>query len=209
VGEFKVFPQRPAFEVIFIYYDDDRALDTFVKGDKTTRADVRRIFGRTILGVELEDSAVGEVVYQLKGLLDRDFPFATTVEDGVDAVQLRSLRVQVVGRENRRITLEADPTRNPKAVWDLLDDVMRGLRVRRDMLLVTQATIQIVFRTDDTGNTRSLAFSVSHPDSCSLKDDPGHDVARDLLKRWGLDVSGLPETHPSRRRRSAQYVIRG
>jgi len=208
-GELKVLPQRPAFDVIFIYYEDNRSLDIYVRGDKATVADLQRIFGRTILGVELDEVAAGEVVYQLNDLLDRDFPFATKAEDGVEAVTLRGLRLRIAGRENRRVTLEADPAVNRKAVWDLLDDVTKGLGVPREMILVTQATIQLTFRADDSGRPRSLAFSVSHPEACSLKDDPLHDVARDLLKRWGLDVSGLPETAPARRGRSAQYVFRG
>ena len=42
----------------------------------------------------------------------------------------------------------------------------------------------------------TLSFDVTYPDLCNLKQDPKHKLARDYLRRWGIDVSGTTETDP-------------
>lgn len=199
--------QRPAFEVIFVYSAEEKSLDIYVRGNKKTLLDLQRIFGRAILGVELEDPGETGVVYELSALLARDFPFALEPEDGIQEVRVRRLRLDIMGREGKRITLQADTRSGPKAVYDLLDDVLAGDRIPLDLLNVTQAGLQLVFRSEDGGRPQTLSFDVSYPNSCSLKYDPKHDIAKVCLKRWGLDVSGRGEPGPAKRRRSAQYCI--
>ncbi len=68
--------QRPAFEVIFVYSTEERSLDIWVRGDRYVLSDLQRIFSNVILGVDLPSEDLGGVVYQLDGLLSRNFPFA-------------------------------------------------------------------------------------------------------------------------------------
>lgn len=206
--------QRPAFEVIFVYCQEEGSLDLFVHGDKNTVTDLQRIFGRAILEVELEDPEATGAVYELLGLLDRRFPLPLEPEDGVEEARVRRLRLRIMesqqGSRNRmrRITLEAGARDDREAVYDLLDDVLASERIPRELLMVQHVGLQLVFRPDAKGRRRTLSFDLSHPDSCSLKYDPSHLVAKGLLKRWGLDVSGRTEDNPPKRRRSVQRVIR-
>jgi hypothetical protein len=212
--ELKSETQRPAFDVIFVYCHEEGSLDLYVEGEKGTVLDLQRIFGRAILGVELPDPEAIGVVYELQGLLDRGFPLPLEPEDGVEEVRVRRLRLKIMESESgnrnrlRRITLEARAKDDRAAVYDLLDDVLAGERIPREVLSVQHVGLQLVFRPDDRARRRTLSFDVSHPDSCSLKYQPMHLVAKGLLKRWGLDVSGRAENSAPKRRRSVQRVIR-
>ena len=201
--------QRPAFEVIFVYNLSERSLDMWLRGDKYVLGDLQRIFGTVILGVDLNFEDRTGVVYDLQGLVSRNFPFPLEPSDGVEAVRVRRLRLRVAGSSNKRITLEANTSENPKAVYDLLDDVLASEMISADRLLVTSAELQLLFRPDADGKRgRSLAFTVSHPNSCSLKYEPRHEVAKMLLKRWEIDVSGRTEDGITEPRRSVQRTLR-
>jgi hypothetical protein len=212
--ELKSETQRPAFDVIFVYCQEEGSLDLYVHGEKETVLDLQRIFGRAILGVELPDPEATGVVYELQRLLDRNVQLPLEPEDGVEEARVRRLRLRIMesqhGNRNRlrRLTLEAGAKDDREAVYDLLDDVLAGERIPREVLMVQHAGLQLVFRPDERGRRRTLSFDVSHPDSCSLKYEPRHLVAKGLLKRWGLDVSGRAENGPPKRRRSVQHVIR-
>ena len=196
--------QRPAFEVIFVHDPKEQSLDLFARGDRRTVGDLQRVFGRAILGVELEDPEAPEATYELNGLLSRDFPLPLEPGDGVEQVRVRRLRLGIMGREYKRITLEANVRDNPKAIYGLLDDVLAGQRIPRDLLTVVGVNLQMAFRAVAGNRSRTLSFDVSYPDSCSLKYDPKHETAKALLKRWGIDGSGRTQKDPASRRRPVQ-----
>lgn len=182
--------QRPAFEVIFVYSAEEGSLDTWGRGDKETLQHLQGMFASIVLGVELGLGKPKGPVYSLGGLLDRDFPLPLEPEDGVEEVCVRRLRLRVQGGGSRRVTLEADTRGDPSAVYRLLDDVLAGRRLTREQLQVASVSFGLVFSDDGPRGPRRLVFDVSHPDSCSLRHEPSHDVAKALLKRWGIDVSG-------------------
>lgn len=198
---------RPAFEVIFVLDPEERSLDLWVRGDKGAVRDLQWIFGSIILGVDLREEDPSGVVYELQGLLSRSFPFKLEPADGVEGVRVRSLRLRMVGAGKKRLTLEADTTDQPQGVYDLLDDVLAGKRISRDLLQVTAAGLQLVFR-QDAGRGRSLSFDVTYPDSCSLKYEPRHELAKALLKRWGIDVSGRTDDDTAQPRLPGQRTLR-
>ena len=209
-GELRLQTQRPAFEVIFVYSSQKRSLETFARGGRKTGNELQVLFGKAVLGVELSESQDGGVVYELNALFHRDFPFPTDPQDGIEEVRVRRLRLNVMGQHSRRITLEASARDHPRAIYDLLDDVVAGDRIPKDLLRVQGAGFRLLFRPDVHSRRRVLTFSVSSPDSCSLKHDldPRHEAARGCLKRWGIDVSDLSDDDPPRRGGNAQYVIR-
>jgi hypothetical protein len=206
-GHLSIQTLRPAFEVIFVYTASENSLDLFVRGDKLTVMDLQRVFFRTILGVELDEVENGGIVYHLEGLLERAFTFAIDPADAIDEVRIRKLRLGIIGQGSRRITLEANVKENPRAVYDLLDDVLAGNRIPKELLTVTQVRLQIVFRPGAGRRSRTLSFDVTPPDSCSLKHDPEHEVARQCLKKWELDVSDTTAATSKKRGRTAQYVL--
>ena len=48
----------------------------------------------------------------------------------------------------------------------------------------TQAMMQVTFETNDGPNT--VTFKITHPDSCSLRDEPEHLIIKEYLRRWGI-----------------------
>ena len=200
--------QRPAFEVIFVHSTGEGSLDIWVRGDKQVVVDLQRIFGSVVLGVDLAFEQEAGVVYQLDGLVSRDFPFALEAGDGVETVHVSRLKLRLMTWGNKRITLEANTRDEPDAIYNLLDDVLASERLSRNRLQVTAATIKVVFRPVDDARRKTLTFDVSHPDSCSLKYEPRHEVVKDLLKRWGIDVSGRTENGTEQRGRSVQRTLR-
>jgi hypothetical protein len=191
--------RRPAFEVIFVHAPKERSLDLFVKGSSRIVADLQAIWGRAILGAELGPPEKGGVVYELNALKER-FPFRLEPGDGVEEVRVKKLRLAVLGsRANKRLTLEANTREDTDAVYQLLDDLVASKRLPLDLLNVTQVGLQFLFRSDGLRGGQRLSFDVSYPNSCSLKYDPKHEIAKRCLKRWKIDVSGdAEESSPQR-----------
>jgi len=199
--------QRPAFEVIFVYDEKDRWLDLHARGSHDTKRELRLVFGRAILGVDLSGLDDQGISYELNGILRPDFQFVLQPEDGVDCALLQSLRVRIMGEANRRITLEANTRKDPGGVRELLQVVLKAKGIPSDLVVADRASIQLVFRPEAASRKR-LTIRVSHPNSCSLKHDPEDDIARELLRRWNIDVSGRTQDGSAKRRRSVQYIIR-
>jgi hypothetical protein len=141
-------------------------------------------------------------------LLSRHFPLPLEPEDGVDSVRVKSLTMSLVGVGQRRILVEADSEANAQAVYDLLDDVLAGERLSSDLLYVTSAKLQLAFRPAGDSQRTTLTFAVGYPNSCSLKHEPKHDIARQLLKRWGIDVSERAQARPAKPRPGTQRTLR-
>jgi len=198
--------QRPAFEVIFVYSESERSLDIRANGPKETLLDLQTLWGRSILECELGDPPADSIVYELDALRSRDFQFVIEPNDGVSEVRLRRLKLTVIGSD-QRITLEAPARRDPKEVYDLLERVLKGLDVSDDLLRVVSAGIRLVFPGTGKRREEKLTFSVSHPNSCSLRCEPKHDIAKNLLKRWRLDVSGDSEDGPDEPGQPAQRIV--
>ncbi len=207
-GKFDWRTRQPAFVVIFVYYKKERALDLFAPGcaPKTVEA-LRQIWADAVLEGDLGTPTKGGIVFELDGLKQHGFAFPFDPADGIEDVRLTRLRLAVrgetKGEENAkpRITLEVNASENQEAIWDLLDKVVRAdqgthgdARIRVDDLKVTQARFRFVFRSNRRDGKETLGFDVTYPDLCNLKQDPKHKLARDYLRRWGIDVSGSTET---------------
>jgi len=207
-GQLQLATQRPAFEVVFVYCEQEHWLDLFARGGRQVAADLRQVFGRAILGAELEADDDG-VSYVLDRLLDRNFPFHVKLADGIDEVRVRRLRLKVMGRGNGSITLEAGAADAPLALHDLIDDIVTGGRIPRELLNVRSAGLRFTFRLAEDGKPRKINVNVSLPNLCSLKHDQDrcHEVARDCLRRWGIDISDRPDDGATGRGGNAQYVI--
>jgi hypothetical protein len=200
-GRFERRTRHPAFEVIFVHAPQEQSLDLYAKGDKKTVADLQEIWARAILGVDLEPLEKGEVVYELNLLKKRGFLFPTDPKDGIKDVRVKKMRLSVLGGANRRIILEADVRKNSQGVYDLLDEVLASKRISRHLLNVTQVGFQIVFLSEGARGTKTVNFEVSYPNSCSLKYEPKHEIAKKYLRQWGIDVSGrtVPGLRKARR----------
>ncbi len=185
-NEFARPPRTPAFEVIFVYSQSNGTLDIFMRGVKKAIADLQRLFAETILKTGLGPDEKDEKVYHLNPLKHRNFQFVFDPASGIEDVRVRKLRLSNMLKKNERIILEADPTYNPDAVYDLLDKI-HNESMPLSEYNVTQVGLRVFFSPAPgslKGKTRSL--DISYPNSCNLRQD-----GRDLIIREMLAASGL------------------
>jgi hypothetical protein len=184
--EFQRRPHHPAFEIIFVYSQSDGTLDIYLTGDRKPVPDLQAIFADTILKAELGPDEKDERVYDLNPMRSRQFRFVYGPESGVANVAVKKLRLTVYGKKKERILLEADPTYNKHAVFDLLDKVAKGIPLTQ--MAVTQVGIKVTFAHNATSKkpgTRS--FDVNWSNSCSLKHDGRDGIIRKMLADSGIE----------------------
>jgi hypothetical protein len=154
--EFKRRPHHPAFEIIFVYSQNDGTLDIYLTGDRRPVPALQEIFADTILKSDLGPDERDERVYDLNPVRTRQFQFVYGPESGIVNVAVKKLRLTVYGKKER-ILLEADPTSNKDAVYDLLDKVAKGIPLAQ--MAVTQVGIKVTFAHNPVSrkaNTRSF-----------------------------------------------------
>ena len=167
---------RPAFEVVFVY-SPASALDTHFPGQKKVRQELELIFGRVILGAELPALGKDDRVYNLNALKNRRFDFVFPAGTGLTDIQVKELRLTVLGDQFRRITLEADPTLRREAIYDLLDHVLEtapgptreGARIPLSLCNVTKVGLRALFADAETQKRSSRTFHLGYPNACDLK----------------------------------------
>jgi hypothetical protein len=71
--EFQRRPHHPAFEIIFVYSQNDGTLDIYLTGDRKPVPDLQAIFADTILKAELGPDEKDERVYDLNPVRSRQF----------------------------------------------------------------------------------------------------------------------------------------
>jgi hypothetical protein len=185
-GKLKPVPRRPVLEVIFVYRPADGVLELWAKGNQEHKEELMRILCQTILG--LKDLPDKDPVpdYDLSGLKDRNKDLSTDAEDGVDAVDIKMLRIGM-GARGRRITFEANPSRGaPKALYDLVDSALNKQNVPLESVHVERTRIRLTFAPVNGGRQRTLTFEIGYPDFCGLTDAKDDQIARKCLKRWKI-----------------------
>lgn len=189
--EFKRRPHHPAFEIIFVYSQNDGTLDIFLSGDRKPVPDLQAIFADAILKAELGPDEKDERVYDLNPLRSRHFQFVYGAETGIADVAVKKLRLKVHGK-SERIVLEADPSYNKQAVFDLLDKVTKAIPLSQ--IAITQVGIKVTFAHNPSSRKASTrSFDINWPNSCSLKHD-----GRDLIIRKLLADSGIEPREPAK-----------
>lgn len=174
--------RHPAFEIIFVYCQAEGSLDIYVPRNTKYVGDLQQMFADTILRMDELDEFAGEnCVYNLEGLADRDFVFRYPPGCGIESVVVRRLRLSLLTGGKRRITVEADPTRNPKAIYDLMDSL------NLPPFHVTQAEIRVNFAPTPNGNGRPRTFKITYPNWCGLRHEGQDLVIRQMLARSGIE----------------------
>lgn len=192
-GELVRRAQRPAFEIVFLFDPVDGTLDIYAQGGKVVQESLQTIFCRTLLKRELPPESPLGHPYELNGLKSRDFLLTaqqTDPEDGIEEVQIRKLRLSVLGGSKQRITLEVDPTGGPRAIYDMLDVCLNRENLPDTLINVTLAQFHFRFVHTGQGRQKSLTFEVSYPDTSNLKSCRREElrlVGEKYLRRWGID----------------------
>lgn len=185
-GQFARRPHNPAFEVIYVYSQREGTLDLNLRGSYKAIEPLQGMFATAILKLpELPPDPKDGRVYDLNPLGRRGFDFVFDAGSGISNVVVRKLRLSSAMRKGDRITLEADTTQDPNAVYALLDAIGKALPLH--LYNVTQVEIAASVIVDATKPVKTITIRITHPNSCSLKYDELDLRLRDMLHASGIE----------------------
>jgi hypothetical protein len=189
-GEFGRRPHNPAFEVIYVFSEQDGTLDLNFRGPYKAVEPLQAMFAAEILKLpELPPDPGDTRIYDLNPLRERSFQFIYDPASGIQSVVIKTLRLSSRLGQGERITLEAGAIK-PAALYDLVDSI--GQSVPLKLYNVTQAEIQVKVAVEPDRPSKSVTFRITHPNSCSLKYD-----GVDLKLRGMLADSGIEPREPA------------
>jgi hypothetical protein len=190
-GEFDRRPHNPAFEVIYVYSQKEGSLDLNYRGPYKSIEPLQAMFAQAILKLdELPPDPKDERVYDLAPLLQRGFNFIYDAGSGIERVTVKKLRLSSRMKKGDRITLEADPSYNPDAVYDLLDQIKASLHLSMYNVTQVELAASVVPNVDKPAKT--MTIRITYPNSCSLRyDELG------LKLRAMLEASGIEPKEPA------------
>jgi len=191
-GEFDRRPHNPAFEVIYVYSQKEGSLDLNFRGSHKAIEPLQGMFAQAILKLDgLPPDPKDDRVYDLAPLLNRDFDFTFDVGSGIERVTVKKIRLSSKMKRGDRVTLEADPSGNADAVYDLLDQLKKSLPLF--MYNITQVELAASVATDADKRAKVVGIRISHPNSCSLKYDEVGLKLRRMLEASGIELKSLAE----------------
>ena len=190
-GAFDQRPHNPTFEVVFVYSQQEGTLDLNFRGPYRAVEPLQGMFATAILKLDRLPPDPDDVrVYDLDPLRRRSFAFVYDVGSGIERVAVRKLRFTSRVRKGDRITLEADVSNRPEAVYDLLEQDARSIHL--NLYSVTEVELVASMVTDADKPSKPVPIRITCPNSCSLKYDE-----RDLKLRAMLEASGIELKEPS------------
>ncbi|MCP4487238.1 MAG: hypothetical protein GY820_07960 [Gammaproteobacteria bacterium] len=120
----KTLAHHPAFEIIFVYSENEGSLDIYAPKNTKAVPELQKIFAQSIMGLNtLSDGVIDKRVYVLAPVDDVDFEFKIEPEMGIASAVVTRLRLTLKHGDKRRIVLEADTRNNENAVFDLLGEL--------------------------------------------------------------------------------------
>lgn len=183
--KFKRTARHPAFEIIFVYSQDEGKISLYMKGSRETKKEVRALFADATLGLELGEFVEDDRVYELTPLQASNPPFQFTPDSGIQSVAIKKFRLAINGSKER-ITLEANPERNHNAIYELRDKLCKTIPLSQ--MTITQVGILVTFAPDPaTGKASTRSFDINWPNSCSLKHDGKDAIIRKMLMASGIE----------------------
>lgn len=190
-GRFQQRARRSAFELIFVYRPEEGMLEVRAHGKTKDVAQLEEIFCKAILGLVELPPEDGRLPYDLTVLKSADFAFPMDPKDGIAAVEVQALRLELPFVKSkgtrRRITISANSLPDtPRAAHRLLHAAINKEHVRLGEVHVSQAKLRLTFAPADGQRPRTLTFDVTYPDRCTLKDAPYDQIAKKYLKEWGI-----------------------
>ncbi len=191
-GEFDRRPHNPAFEVIYVYSQKEGSIDINFRGSYKAIEPLQGMFAQAILKLDgLPPDPKDERVYDLNPLLQKGFNFIYDAGSGIERVTVKKLRLSSRVIKGDRITLEADSSDNPDAVYDLLDEIRASLRL--SMYSVTQVELAASVVTDADKPAKKVTIRITYPNSCSLRYDEIGLRLRTMLEASGIEPKEPPK----------------
>ncbi len=175
--------RRRAFQVIFVFCQADDTLEIWYKGGSKVVTELQKIFAKALLGIDLLDQKKPKFEYDLNGFKNDNKPLIYSPDSGISSILVNRLRLTIWGSKDK-ISLESEPTfEDSKAVYTLFEKLkkeMQGVQFN-----VTQVGFIATFAPIN-GKVRTQKFSVSFPDSTSLKHTEHDALLRKVLADSGI-----------------------
>ncbi len=185
-GEFDQRPHNPAFEIVFVYSQEEGTLDINFQGPKKTVVELQIIFAKAILKIEkLPEDTKDKMVYDLNPIRFRDFCFANDIGSGIQDVYVKKMRFTSQIDKSDRITFEVDPYQNRYAIYDKIDQASKSIQLQ--LYNVTQVELIAPTIVDHDQPLKNFPIRLTHPNFCSLKYDDVGLKLRGMLKASGVE----------------------
>jgi hypothetical protein len=185
-AQFSPRPHNPAFEILFIYHQEEGMLDIYYKGRRETVEALQLLFAEAILRQpELPSEKDDEWIYNLNPLLHRDFSFIYEAESGIKGVAVKRLRLSTKSRPGRRTHVEAaDVENDPNGVYDELERIQGYLHRYH----VTQVELITTVVAEPDQPPKQLSIHITYPNYCSLGYDEWDLKLRTMLAKSGIET---------------------
>jgi hypothetical protein len=185
-GQFGIRPHNPAFEVVFVFSQSEGSLDLNYRGPFKAIEPLQAMFAETILQLpELPPEPEDLRVYDLGPLMQRNFEFTYDLGGGIESVIVKKLRLSSRATKGERISLEADTSQDPQAVYALLDRIQAAMPMAQYSVTQVNLAVRMVVEADRPPKT--VTIHITYPNSCSLKYDELGLKLRDMLSASGIE----------------------
>ena len=185
-GAFDRRPHNPAFEIVFVYSQKEGSLDLNVRGAPKAIEPLQGMFATVILKLDaLPPNAKDKRVYDLAPLSKKSFEFLPAAGSGIGKVVVKKIRLSSRVKKGDRITVEADTIKDADAVNQLVLEIAKSIPLHQYSVTQIELTASVV---DGDKPPRDVTFTVTHPNSCSLKYDPVHMKLREMLEASGIEL---------------------
>lgn len=185
-GEMHDRPHNPAFELVFVYSQQEGSLELNCRGVAKADEALQTLFAQAILKLDaLPPDPKDKAVYDLAPLKNRDFAFTYAPDSGIESVVVKSLRLSSRLRPGDRLIVSADTSRNPMAVYALAEEIGKALPLQ--LFNVTQVELAALVQTGAGKKAKTVTIRITHPNSCSLKHDDVGTRLRGMLAASGIE----------------------
>ena len=185
-GTLKNQAHHPAFEIIFVYCEAEGSLDIYAPKNSKAVPELQAIFAKHIL--KLDDLPAWQKdkrVYELNPVLEKGFEFKVEPTAGIASVLVTSLRVTLKEDKKKRIVVEADPFKDDRAVYTLLE------RLNLPTYDVTQLSLKVTFDPVSGARAKTRRVNITYPNSCALNHDGNDLKIRQMLAQSGIEPKAV------------------
>jgi hypothetical protein len=192
-GQFTNRPHNPAFEIVFVYSQEEGSLDLNFRGAKKLVLPLQKMFSIAILDdADIVDSPKDERVYDLNRMREPDFNFVYDGCSGIESVAIKLMRLSSSITQGDRITLECDSSSDRRAICKKLHVLRKSIDLNH--YAVTQVGIKAVLYVEGNKPAKAINFRLTYPNSCSLKYDGVDLKLREMLSASGIELKSMVET---------------
>lgn len=186
-------PYRPAFEVVFVFHQDQGTLDLYFQGRRQTIERLWQIFASTVLGIDnlTKPDKPSYALHQLKlGKLD----FVRPPDSPIIDVRIRKLVFEIIGHPATKVTVETDVRNDRNAIHDAVRRTFASEPTATGHFMLSQSRVisvgvRALIDSRDGKRPRVHNFDLSEK-SCSLKYEGADLLLRQMLIDSGIDLTG-------------------